>query len=456
MRLLAIALLAAPVALPAAVHPLGAADIAAIDRAALDILARTQVPSASIAIVEDGKIVYAHAYGEQAAGVPAVATARYPIASISKQITATAILQLADRGKLTLDDPVARWAPDLTAARTVKVRQLLDHTSGYRDFWPQDYSFVDMAHPTTPDAILARWAKQPLDFAPGSQWQYSNTGYVVAGRIVEKASGQPLMTYLRANILGPLGMTSAVDLDTGMTAADAQPHERYALGPVRVATPPAPGWLFAAGELAMTASDLARWDIGMIDRTLLSPAGYAAQATETRLTGGVGTAYGLGIDIATVQGHRRLSHSGEAVGFLSENRVYPDDRAAIVVLDNADFGNAQTAIADRIEQALFATDTGVARARAVFDALRAGRIDRTAFTANGNAYFTDVALGDYRKSLSKLGTPTSFVETSSALRGGFTAEKFKVTYPDRTLTVVLRAEPGAGGRIEQLTVYPAG
>ncbi len=456
MRLLALALLAAPVAVPAAVHPLTPADTAAIDKAAAEILARTQVPSASIAIVEDGRIVYAHAYGEQAAGVPATTAARYPIASISKQITATAILMLADKGRLTLDEPVARWEPDLTEARTVTVRQLLDHTSGYRDFWPQDYSFADMARPTTPDAILARWARAPLDFAPGSQWQYSNTGYVVAGRIIEKASGEPLMTYLRANILTPLGMTGAVDLDTGMTAADAQPHDRFALGPVRVATPSAPGWLFAAGELAMSASDLARWDIGMIDRKLLSPAGYAAQATETRLTSGVGTGYGLGIDIATVQGHRRLSHGGEAVGFLSENRVYPDDRAAIVVLDNADFGDAQTAIADRIEQLLLADGTGVARARAVFDDLRAGRLDRTRFTANGNAYFTPTARADYRDSLSRLGTPTGFVEKARVLRGGFTAERYTVTYPDRTLSVVLRAEPGADGRIEQFTVYPAG
>ena len=186
---------------------------------------------------------------------------------------------LADEGKLTLDDPVGKYVPGLTGGDTVTIRQILSHTSGYRDYWPQDFSFADMQHPVTPGQILDRWGKAPLDFPPGTQWQYSNTGFVIAGQIIEKVSGQSLLPFLSARAFQPLGMASAVDADTGMTPADATPHERYALGPVRVAKPAAAGWLFAAGELAMTASDLARWDIGMMDHKLLSQAGYAAQQT---------------------------------------------------------------------------------------------------------------------------------------------------------------------------------
>jgi CubicO group peptidase (beta-lactamase class C family) len=459
MRLLSIfaALVAAPAA--ASTHPLTAADTAAIDRAAADILRRTQVPAASIAIVEGGRIVYARAYGEQAPGVPARTDARYAIASISKQFTATALLMLADRGRLTLDDPVARWEPALTQANRVTVRQLLNHSAGYRDYWPQDYSFAAMADPVTPQAILDRWAKAPLDFAPGTRHQYSNTGYVVAGRIVEKASGQPLMPWLSANILTPLGLASAVDADTGMTAADARPHMRYALGPVRAARPAAPGWLFAAGELAMTASDLARWDIAMIDRRLLSPSGYAAQQAPLVLPDGEATGYGLGIEIDAVDGHRRLHHGGEAVGFLSENRVYPDDRAAIVVLDNADFGDAETAIADRIEAILLARDAAAGdttRVRALYAALRAGTLDPAQLTADARYYFTPAALADYRASLSALPEPIGIDRLSSGLRGGFTVERYRIRLPGRTLSAVLRAEPGAEGRIEQFSVYPDG
>lgn len=452
------ALLAAPAA--AAPRPL---DTAAIDRIVADALKTTQVPSASVAVVQGGRIVFARAYGEQGPGKAAIANARYPIASISKQITATAILMLADEGKLSLDDAVGKYVPGLTSGDTVTIRQILSHTSGYRDYWPQDFSFADMAHPVTPEQILARWGKAPLDFPPGTQWQYSNTGFVIAGQIIEKVSGQPLMQFLSQRVFTPLGMASAVDADTGMTAADAVPHERYALGPVRVATPAAPGWLFAAGELAMTASDLARWDIGMMDHKLLSQAGYAAQQTSVKLSDGADSHYGLGIDVLQWGSHRILEHGGEAVGFLSDNVIAPDDGVAVVVLDNADFGDAQSVIAKKV-MALVLPDAkpaakaaaGVARATAVFDMLRAGRLDRTQFTTNGNFYFTPTAIADYKASLAPLGAPQSIVQTGNGLRGGFTSEQYKVTYPHRTLQIVLRAEPGAGGKIEQFTVYPAG
>lgn len=453
MRSALLSLAALIAATPALAAPL---DTAAIDRAATEILKTTQVPSASIAVVLDGHVVYTHAYGTQAPGQPATSSARYPIASISKQFTATAILMLADEGKLSLDDKVGQYLPGLTDADKVTIRQLLSHTSGYRDYWPQDFSFAAMTKPVQPMEILDRWAKAPLDFAPGSQWQYSNTGYVAAGLIVEKVSGEPLMRFLTERVFQPLHMTSAVDADFGMTKADATPHMRYALGPVRSEQPAAPGWLYAAGQLAMNASDLARWDIGMIDAKLLSPAGYKAQQTPVVLTDGKSSDYGLGIDVGSVDGHRRLSHGGEAVGFLSENRVYPDDKAAIVVMVSGDFGNAQTAIADRIEGQLFPQADQTARARGVFDMLREGKIDRSRFTVNGNFYFTPTALADYRASLAPLGQPTGFRQRAAKLRGGFTAESYTVSYPGRTLTVVLRAEPGANGKIEQFTVYPAG
>jgi CubicO group peptidase (beta-lactamase class C family) len=442
------------VATGAMAAPLTPGQISAIDTAATKALAKTGVPAASVAVVQDGKIVYAHAYGLQREGEPAKTEARYKIASISKQFTATALLLLAEDGKLSLDDPVSRYLPDLTRANEVKIRQLLSHTSGYRDYWPQDFSFIDMETPTTPEHILDKWAKVPLDFDPGTRWQYSNTGYVVAGRIVEQVSGMKLLDFLKNRVFDRLGM-HPVDMDTGMTAADPLGYHRYAAGPVRVERQPAAGWLYAAGELAMSASDLARWDISVIDQNVMKPASYHAQQTEVLLTNGAPTGYGLGVEVDISKGHRRISHGGEAVGYLSENRIYPDDRAAIVVLDNADFGNAQSSIADSIEKIIFADTDDVRRAQAVFEALRAGKIDRNRFTANGNYYFTPQALSDYRTSLAALGEPRSFVRTSSARRGGFTAEVYTLDYGDRKLTIVLRAEPGPRGRIEQFTVYPA-
>jgi len=444
----------AVVASPLAAAPLTPRQTTAIDAAATATLAKTGVPAVSIAVVRDGAIVYAKAYGMQRAGQPARSDARYEIASISKQFTAAALLLLAEDGKLSLDDPVGKYLPDLTRANDVRVRQLLSHTSGYRDFWPQDFPFADMQKPTTPTGILDRWAKAPLDFEPGARWQYSNTGYVAAGMIVEKVAGKPLLDFLYERVFTRLGM-HPVDQDTGMTAADPVGHHRFALGPVRPADPPAPGWLYAAGELAMTASDLARWDISVIDRSVMKPASYADQQRAVLLSDGTSSGYGLGVDVETIKGHRRISHGGEAVGFLSENRIYPEDRAAIVVLDNADFGDAHTAIADAIQDIVFADTGDTSRARAVYAALREGRIDRSTFTANGNFFFTPQVLADYRASLAPLGEPKSFVRTNSGLRGGFTSEVYKIDVGTRKLTLVVRAEPGANGKIEQFTVFPA-
>ena len=170
------------VATPAAAQQLTPAETTKVDTIVADALKSSGVPSASVAIVRDGKIVFAKAYGDQGPGMKATsADAKYQIASVSKQFTAAALLLLEDEGKLSLDDKVSKWVPGITGAERISVRQLLSHTAGIQDYWPQDYDFAAMEKPVTPQQILDRWAKKPLDFEPGTAWQYSNTGYVVAG-----------------------------------------------------------------------------------------------------------------------------------------------------------------------------------------------------------------------------------------------------------------------------------
>src|SRR6185503_9372646 len=172
-------------------------------------------PSVSIAIVKGGAVAYTNAYGMARLDPPLKAqpSMRYSIGSVSKQITAAAILLLAEQGKLSLDDRVSRWFPQLTRSNDVTVRQLLSMTSGYQDFWPQDYVMPPMLKPVTAQAILDEWAKKPLDFDPGTKWQYSNTNYVIAGLIMEKASGMPYVDFLREHILKPLHMESVMITD---------------------------------------------------------------------------------------------------------------------------------------------------------------------------------------------------------------------------------------------------
>ncbi|MET4897609.1 serine hydrolase domain-containing protein [Sphingomonadaceae bacterium jetA1] len=448
---------------PLLAQALTPAEIQKIDILVGKTLSDTGVPSASIAVVRGGKIVLTKAYGKQYEGQngPADPKLPYQIASVSKQFTAAAILLLADEGKLSLDDTVGKYIPGITDGDKITIRQLLSHTSGLRDYWPQDYSFKAMATPTTPQGIVDRWAKAPLDFQPGTQWQYSNTGYVVAGLIVEKVSGQGLLDFLQARIFRPLGIR-ALDQDKAVGPGFPQGYLRHALGPVRVETPAAPGWLYAAGELSMSPGDLAKWDVVRMDRRLLPAAAWAVQESPVKLTDGTSTNYGLGVSVGTQNGRRVVEHSGEAVGFLTENIVYPDDKAAIVVAVNAWFADAQGRIAKGVAAIVLppapanAEDAAALdRARQVYAQLQAGQLDRALLTEDAAFYFTPATIADYRTSLSPLGAPTRIEQAGKTrLRGGFVNRSYRVTYPTRSLRISTYAEPGANGRIEQFLVSP--
>lgn len=447
--------LAAPLA---AQDSLPAGMRAGIDEAVTGVLTRTGAPSASIAVVKDGKIAYERAYGTAnlESKIAAASRMRYSIGSISKQFTACAILLLAEEGKLSLDDKVVRWLPELTRAKDVSIRQLLSMTSGYQDFWPQDYVMPMMLRPATARDIVDGWARKPLDFEPGTKWQYSNTNYVVAGVIVERVAGMPLIEFLQQRVFTPLHMTSVVNTDeAALGAGEPMRYLRYALGPVRPAPKEGKGWMFAAGELAMTAHDLALWDISLIEGSILQPASYRALETEVQLSNGAGTRYGLGVSVAMADGRRGISHGGEVSGFTANNTVYPDNRAAVVVLTNLDATSASSQIASKLGTMLFATtdpETPAAldQAKKIFEGMQKGRIDRALFTSNANAYFSDQALKDFAASLAPLGVPREFTQQSQSLRGGMTLRNFRAKFAQKTLRIWTFTMPD--GKLEQYMV----
>jgi D-alanyl-D-alanine carboxypeptidase len=440
---------------------------AVIDSTARAVLAATGVPSASVTVVTGGRLAYRQAYGTARLAPPVAAQPdmRYAVGSVSKQFTATAVVMLAQEGKLSLSDPVSRYVPGLTRGDDVTIRELLSHTSGYQDYWPQDYVMPSMLVPTTAEHILDTWAKKPLDFDPGTQWQYSNTNYVIAGRIIEQVSGMPLMQFLQTRIFAPLGMHSIADVNAGrLGETDAIGYYRHALGPLRPAPKEAAGWLFAAGELAMTATDLAQWDISLIDRRLLSPAWYDTLTTPVMLKNGTDTHYALGIFVATDGGHRVWEHSGEVSGFTSENIVLPDTHAAVVVLTNQDASTAAGLIGQRVARLIAAPAAsasspagGDARAAAsvhtILTELQHGRIDRSLFTDNANAYFTDEAIHDYASSLGPLGAPDQFCQTGRDERGGMTFHSYLAVFPKRAVTITTYQWPD--GKLEQYLVFAA-
>ncbi len=455
MLLAAVSLSVASSAQTQASSPLGSEFRESVDQIAKTALESTGVPSASVAIVKDGQIAYVQAYGDARIEprVRARPEMRYSIGSISKQFTATAILMLADEHKLSLEDPVSRFLPSLTRANEVTIRELLSHTSGYQDYWPQDYVPPFMLGQVTPDQILEQWARKPLDFDPGTQWQYSNTNFVIAGLIVEKVSGMPLLRFLRERVFAPIGMESVVDVDKGpLRDPDATGYLQYGLGPLRVAPKEAKGWLYAAAELALPAQDLAKWDVGMINQRLLKPASYREMQTEVLLKNGEGTRYGLGIAVKYELGHRVLEHGGAVSGFAAENMVFPDDRMAVAVLTNEMPAEAASEIAAKVAAVLFSEDQVQAskekqQARKIFDELQKGTVDRLRLTANANSYFTEQALQDFATSLAPLGPPLEFVQTGKEPRGGMTFFSYKAKLNQKNLAIWVREMPD--GKIEQ-------
>jgi len=430
---------------------------AKIDRLAEEVIELRGIPSASVAVVQGGKLAYTHAYGlaHLAPRVPATPDMRYSIGSVSKQFTAAAILLLQEQGKLSLDDSVGKYVPGLTRGDDVTIRQILSHTSGYQDYWPEDYLMTPMMKPATAQYILDTWAKKPLDFEPGTKWQYSNTNYVIAGLIVEKVSGQKLMDFLGEHIFHPLGMQSVWNSDEAkLTSTDATAYIRAALGPRRAAPKEGRGWMFAAGELAMTPHDLALWDESLMARSILKPESYKQMFTEVKLKDGKGTEYGLGVEVKDRDGHRSIEHSGEVTGFVSDNEVLIDDGVAVVVLTNHMAGGAgqiaqlvAAAVAGNAQQ--YAAET---QALTIYRGLQKGLIDRSLLAPNLNSYFDAQTVEDFKSSLGPLGDPLTLHQTKEELRGGMTFRSFEIAYPGKQLRLTTYTYPD--GKLEQYLVEP--
>ena len=441
--------------------PLAAQQGSDLDRKLSEKIAaalhETNAPGASVALVKDGQTVFAKAFGKARIDPdrPAAAETRYAVGSISKEFTAAALLLLQEQGKLSLDDKVAQYFPELTRAGEVSIRQLLTHTSGYEDYAPQDYIIPEWLEPTTPLAILDRWAKKPLNFDPGTKWQYSNTNYVLAGEIFEKVSAQPLPAFLRERIFQPLGMQSAGDCSQ-RSPADAAAYTRFALGPPRPVKREAPGWYFGAGELCMTPSDLARWDIAFLRKRILSAKSYEEFTHEARLKNGDYTHYALGLQIGEFNRMPLISHSGEVSGFISYNGIYPTRDGAVVVLTNEDGINLIGLISSAMATIAFlpeeppASEKATAQVKTMLEGFGAGKIDRSQFTADANSYFTDVALRDIRKSLAGLGKLKSVTRTSETLRGGMVHRAYRATYAKKSLSLNIYVMPG--GQYEQFMI----
>lgn len=301
---------------------------------------RSRAPGIVAAIIRDGRIETAYAWGGalcDGSGAPDI-NASYEIGSISKHITAVALLQLWERGRVDLDAGVGTYLDDIPETwKPVTLRQLLTHTGGVPDYEEAGGYGVYETSPT-PAEVYAIVADRPLDFEPGARWSYSNTGYFLLSLVVQRVSGERFGDYLREHLFEPLGMhhsfmgsyaPAGVTLAQGCKPGEGEDAPRIDVRPISEAS------TFGAGGISTTLADWALWDEALFSGRILSPRAMEQLLTTQRLADGSDSGYAFGIFPDEFRGARRYTHNGQTQGFVADYAHYRDRDVSIVVFGNS-------------------------------------------------------------------------------------------------------------------------
>lgn len=330
-----------------------------IDAIANEAVQQKRTAGCSIAVVKDGETILAKGYGmaDLENDVPATAETVYRIGSITKQFTATAIMQLVEQRKLSLDDELTKFLPDFsTQDHQVTVHHLLNHTSGIKSYTSLLKFLVRMRDDLTHSQMLTLIEEQPFDFAPGDDWKYNNSGYYLLGRVVEEASGEDYADYVQEHIFRPLGMNATRyggyrPIIRHRARGYNQDDDEFSnAAPMSMKLP------FAAGALVSNVLDLAKWHLALESGELLSQESYQRMYTPTKLNDGATRPYGYGWALGEREGHKLIHHGGGINGFSTEIARYPDDRLAVIVLTNT-MGSNPVEIANRIARLMLGLES---------------------------------------------------------------------------------------------------
>jgi D-alanyl-D-alanine carboxypeptidase len=418
----------------------------------------------SVAIAQDATVEWAGTYGKSslAAATPVTTNTVFAIGSVTKQFTAACVFLLAQDGKLSVQDKVAQYYPNLTRARDITLLDLMNHVSGYADYYPLDFVDSRMEAPIAPDDLIQRYAGGKLDFEPGTRWSYSNTGYVILGRVVEKVSGQTLGDFMTRRILQPLGMSHSFFGPPVPGSGMAEGHTRFALGPQRVARPEAQGWLPGAAGLNCTALDLVTWDMALIGGRVLNAESYALMTQPRKLAEGRVREYGCGIGVKIISNTLILNHEGAVSGFQAWNVVVPATRSAVVILSNCEEWDAvddlKAVLANLIMPdppwvpTIAGPDAGQA-AMNFFRRLQAGRIDRSQLGDEFSRFLSEEKVRGASVRLKKLGAPMRAEVQHRAERGGMEVAEIRLVCKRGTLSALLYRTPD--GKLQECLFRPA-
>lgn len=309
-------------------------------------------PGAAVIVVQDERVIFRRGYGtanlEQ--DVPIRPEMVFRIGSITKQFTAVAILMLAEENKLALDDCITQYLPNYPVpGDTITIEQLLTHTSGIPNHTDMPDFWSTSRNDATVDELIESFKNEPLEFTPGDQWKYSNSGYVLLGAILEKVSGQTYADVIEAWIFEPLGMANSSygghrEIIPGRVAGyhhtenSSENAEYFSMS-----------LSYAAGGLLSSVDDLAKWDSALYGEQLISQENLQRAFSPFRLNDGALCHYGYGWEINDFKNRKTLRHSGAIPGFTTYAMSIPDERLFIAILANSEsIGRRPTDLSFRI------------------------------------------------------------------------------------------------------------
>jgi CubicO group peptidase (beta-lactamase class C family) len=287
--------------------------------------------SGTALVAKDGKVILAKGYGmaDREKSIPNTVDTRFQIGSVTKQFTSTAIMQLVAAGKIGLDDPAVKYLADFPKGSwdNITIRHLLCHQSGIHNYTDIGGFMAQRAEPITIPELIAKFKDLPLEFEPGSQFKYSNSGYAVLGVILEKVSGEKYADYLQKHIFNVVGMKNSgyLDYSLPLLATGYQTDTTKQVAPSIKVTPNMP---YAAGALYSTVGDMLLWDRALNGETIVS------QSTLKQMWTANKDNYGFGWVVDTLYKHPRVWHNGGIDGFVSEFHRYPNDGVCIVLFSN--------------------------------------------------------------------------------------------------------------------------
>ncbi len=308
-----------------------------IDAIIENAINETQLVGASVGVMRHNEVIFARGYGYADLDNKVEATEHtvYQVGSITKQFTALSIMILVEQGKVNLNDIMLDYLPNYPQRdHKVTIDQLLNHTSGIKSYTDIEKFWEISERDLSREEIVDLFSSEPVEFLPGENYQYNNSGYYLLGMIIENVSGMRYADFLKANVWQPLEMFDThylgkiKNVKNIATGYDQEDNEFVGARPLGMDNP------FSGGSLGSSVLDLLKWQTALNENKLISRQSYNKMIEPGLLTGGKHTTYGYGFFMSNLNGHRKIEHGGTINGFRAQLSTYPDDDLTVTVLCN--------------------------------------------------------------------------------------------------------------------------